>query len=138
MHVLERRILMSMDPSLRSTLWKQWQDDNNATAYHLSIVGRPPKSFMNRQRWGTKVRMSIAGWVSDFLRIEKEALIETMFLPLVHDVLIRKILSVIGGLTAVEFSTDMTLFRRWTNTSKKSFGAVHHSELDFVRVSTTL
>jgi hypothetical protein len=83
------------------------------------------------------VRTSIAGWVSGFLRIEKEALIEAMFLPLVHDVSIRKILPIIGGLTAVEFSTDMTLFRRWTNTSKKSFRAVHHSKLDLVHVSAT-
>jgi uncharacterized protein (DUF1810 family) len=60
-----------------------------------------------------------------------------MFLPLVHDVSIRKIPPIIGDLTAVKFSTDMTMFRRWTNTSKKSFGTVHHSELDFVHVLTT-
>jgi len=67
----------------------------------------------------------------------KRGLIEAMLLSLVHDVSIRKIPPVVSGLTAVEFSTDMTLFRRWTNTSKKSFGAVHHSELDFVHVSAT-
>jgi hypothetical protein len=83
------------------------------------------------------VRMSIVGWVSSFLRIEKEALIEAMLLPLMHDVSFRKILPVIGGLTTVEFSIDLTLFRRWTNTSKKSFRAVHHSELDLVHVSAT-
>jgi hypothetical protein len=83
------------------------------------------------------MRMNIAGWVSGFLRIEKEALMKAMFLPLLHDVSIRKILPVINGLTVVEFSTDMTMFRRWTNTSKKSFKVVHHSELDFVHVSTT-
>jgi hypothetical protein len=57
-----------------------------------------------------------------------------MFLPLVHDVSIWKIPPVVGGLTAVEFSTDMTLFRGWMNASKKSFRAVHHSELDLVHV----
>jgi len=60
-----------------------------------------------------------------------------MLLPLVHDVSIRKISLVIDGFTVVEFSTDMTMFRRWTNTSKKSFGTVHHSELDFIHVLTT-
>ncbi len=34
MHLLERRILMSMDPSLGSTLWKaRWQQCNSATSF---------------------------------------------------------------------------------------------------------
>ncbi len=67
----------------------------------------------------------------------KRGLIKAMLLPLVHDVSIWKIPPVIGGLMAVEFSTDMTMFRRWTNTSKKSFETVYHFELDFVHVLTT-
>jgi len=59
-----------------------------------------------------------------------------MLLPLVHDVSIRKILLVVDGLTVVEFSTNMTLFRRWTNMTLLH-RVVHHSELDFFHVSAT-
>lgn len=60
-----------------------------------------------------------------------------MLLPLMHDVSIRKILPVVGGLTVVEFLTNMTLFRRWMNMTL-FHRVVHHSELDFVHVSATL
>jgi len=69
-----------------------------------------------------------------FLLIKKKALIEPIFLPLMHDVLVKKKLPIISVLMAIKFLKDITMFHRLINICKKSFRVIHHFELDFIYV----